>query len=287
MERPPAPFILGVGRSGTTLLRLMLDAHPALAIPGETHFLAALTGSRPAGREEFLRIVTGAQSWPNMNMQPADLEAALVDAGPFSITNGLRAFYGLYARRLGKERWGDKTPTYRVCMPGIQGILPEAAFIHLIRDGRDVALSYQGLWFGPGDDMEAQARFWVEQIAIARRDSARLGRYMEVRYEDLVTDTGRVLGKICDYLELEFHPAMLDYHNAAQGRLAEMVQPVIPKEQPPVDLERFLSIHDRTKQPPDAGRIARWRTEMKEADRRRYEAIAGPLLRELGYERGD
>jgi hypothetical protein len=286
MEHAPAPFIVGVGRSGTTLLRLMLDAHPEMAIPAETHFLTDLAGrdAKDFTREEFLHVVTGAQTWPNMAMEPAELAGALDGIKPFSVAEGLRLFYRLYARRFGKERWGDKTPTYRACMPGIQELMPEASFIHIIRDGRDVALSYRGLWFGPGDDLETQAKFWVEQIGMARRDSAQLRRYMEVKYEELVMEPGTTLGKICEWLQLEFHPSMLDYHKSAPARMAEYVRSVVPANQPAVSAERYASIHERTGQPPDRGRIDRWRTEMPEEQLRRFEAMAGALLTELGYE---
>src|SRR6185312_12892073 len=174
----PAPFIVGVGRSGTTLLRLMLDAHPQLAIPSETLFLQDVI-KRGAGRENFVDIVTASQTWPNMAMDCCELEAA-VAAAP-SLSDAIRAFYRLYTERRGKTRWGDKTPYYRAFMAGIAKLLPEAHFVHVIRDGRDSALSYQGLWFGPGDDFEKQARFWSEAIENARTQARDLAHYSEVR----------------------------------------------------------------------------------------------------------
>jgi hypothetical protein len=76
---------------------------------------------------------------------------------------------------------------------------------------------------------------------------------------------------------------MLNYHQFAAKRLAEFTQPFGPPGIPPPALDRFLSIHDHTRQPPDRGRIGRWRTEMPETQQRQYEAIAGDLLRQLGY----
>lgn len=283
--QPPAPFIVGVGRSGTTLLRLMLDAHPELAIPSETHFLVDVVQNHDGlDRDRFVRALTEAVTWPNMAVEKGALTDALDQLQPFNVPDGIRVFYRLYAGLFDKGRWGDKTPPYRACMLDIERLLPEAHFIHVIRDGRDAALSYQGLWFGPGDDVEAQARFWVEQISGARKQSTALQHYTEVRYEHLVNEPEMTLRRICEYLALPFHPMMLQYHQFASARMAEVAQPFGPSGAAPVDIGRFLSIHDRVKTPPDPQRVGRWRTEMPEAQQQRFEAIAGPLLVELGYD---
>lgn len=279
---PPAPFIVGVGRSGTTLLRLMLDAHPDLAIPSETMFLKDVAAA--ATRRRFLEVVTGAETWPNMAMTKRDLRRAVTGLDSFSRAEAVRCFYRLYAKSHGKTRWGDKTPYYRVSMRAIAALLPEAHFIHVIRDGRDSALSYRGLWFGPGDDVEAQAQFWRGAIEDARAQAAGLPRYSEVRYEALVAEPESTLRAICRDIDLAFDPTMLDYHATAAERLAELKQPYGPAGRTPDDLGAFMAIHDRAKQPPDSSRIGRWRTEMPPQDQRSYESVAGPLLRALGYE---
>jgi hypothetical protein len=282
----PAPFIVGVGRSGTTLLRLMLDAHPQLAIPTETHFLLGLIppASDSITRDEFFHVLTEAATWPNLALDAATFNTALRDVRPFSVADGVRAFFRLYAQQFGKVRWGDKTPPYRGNMIGLQALLPEAHFIHIIRDGRDVALSYRGLWFGPGDDIEAQARFWVGEVLAARRQAAALRHYLEIRYETLVAEPEATLQSICSYLKLPYEPQMLEYHKIAATRLAEFKRPFGPPGITPTDIERFVAIHAHTQQPPDPGRIDRWRTEMTAAERQRYREIGGTLLHELGYD---
>ncbi len=264
----------------------MLDAHPEIAIPDETHFLAGfLTKAQSAiTRDEFFRIITEAPTWPNLVVAETSLRKALDEVEPFSVSGGIRAFYQLYAALSGKSRWGDKTPPYRNHMVGIERLLPEAHFIHIIRDGRDAALSYRGLWFGPGDDIEAQAKFWVEQIHSAQSQAQKLRNYVEVRYEQLVTDPETTLRRLCDYLKLSFHSRMLEYYKFASSRLAECKRPIGPPGRLPADVKQAVSIHDRTKQPPLVDRIGRWRAEMPVVDQRLYEAIAGPMLRELGYD---
>src|SRR5258708_13374116 len=136
----PMPIIVGAPRSGTTLLRLMLDSHPALAIPPETGFLklaANLKGRDRKLRERFVRALmtypVEAPCWPDFEISEEALRTALTTITPFSIADGYRAFYRLYAGRFGKSRWGDKTPLYCMDLPTIRKALPDTRFVHIIR----------------------------------------------------------------------------------------------------------------------------------------------------------
>jgi len=279
----PAPFILGVGRSGTTLLRLMLDAHPDLAIPPETHFLP-LIGESAGNPDVFARLIVESDTWPNFGLSADVFRGALKALQPFDVTEATRIFYRLYAQRFGKRHWGDKTPPYRRHLRHIFRLVPEAYFIHVIRDGRDVAISYRGLWFGPGDNIEEQARFWVAEITGAKDQARDVPQYLEVRYEELVAEPEKTLRTVCKNLQLTYAPVMLDYYRSADARMAEYVAPFGPVESRPKTAEPYRLIHARTVLPPDPSRIGRWRAELPEADQTRYDAIAGPLLKELGYE---
>lgn len=285
-SHPPSPFIVGVGRSGTTLLRLMLDAHAELAIPPETHFIPALLALRSEGdllRREFADIVTHVHSWPDFHISVETLGQALEAIRPFDVASGLRCFYRLYASRFCKPRWGDKTPIYSRHLCAIQQTLPEARFIHVIRDGRDVALSLRALWFGPGNDLEAQARDWVWRIRDTRQEAQSCNHYLEIRYETLVSEPRRVLERVCDFLELHYDPAMENYHLTASARLEELLDRYDIDGRVTVPKERRREIHTMTHLLPQTSRIGRWRTEMVNDERRRFEAIAGDMLRDLGY----
>ena len=289
---PPRPFVVGVSRSGTTLLRLMLDAHPDLAIPPETHFLpnvaAAATTADP--RAACLRAMLAARTWPDFHLDAETLRARLAALDPFTPGGAVEAFYRLYAARFGKPRWGDKTPGYLARLAPIHELIPAARFVHLIRDGRDVALSIHGLWFGPASIAEA-AGWWVERIAAGRDQARRLpaGHYLEVRYEDLVRQPEPALRRIAAFIDLPWHPAMLAYHTHAADRIAELGEVAAPGQGKGGDriapaARRALFAH--ATRPPDPGRIGRWRTEMAPADRAHFAAVAGDLLRELGYDDG-
>ena len=136
------PVIVGVPRSGTTLLRFMLDSHPILAIPPETTFLPAAYELRQAGRdtwEDLFDLLTAfpreAPAWPDFGLEPLELQEEFRKIHPFGLGEGLRAFYRLYASKQNKPRYGDKTPSYCEHIPSIASLLPEAHFIHIIRDG--------------------------------------------------------------------------------------------------------------------------------------------------------
>ena len=247
---PPMPIIVSVGHSGTTLLRLMLDAHPELSIPAETHFISSLLQLKSEGdvlRHELYNIVVNAPNWGKFNLSKEDFYNQLSAINPFSLADGLRCFYKMYVQQFKKPRYGDKTSQYLTQISSIQAALPEAHFIHIIRDGRDVALSKRGLVVEPGNDIEAQASDWLWQIREARQQAQFCPHYLEVHYEDLIIDTKSVLIKICQFIDLPYSENLLRHSSA-----------------------------DRTQ-------INRWQSEMSDRDQAKFEAIAGSMLRELGY----
>src|SRR5262245_25471501 len=293
-DHPPAmPVIVGAPRSGTTLLRLMLDAHPVVAIPPETGFLAHASALKSSGHsldaDQFLDVITNfppeMPTWPDFEIAAEDLRSELSRIPRFNVADGFRAFYRLYARRFDKSRWGDKTPGYALHITDIAETLPEAHFIHIIRDGRDVSLSWRQCWFAPSQDIKALAVHWQHYVAEGRRQGARCGRYVEVRYEALLRRTAEVLKEICAFLGLSYVPQMERYYERATERLKEH------RGRRSRDGTRVIGYEDRLHQqrlatcPPDLSRIGAWRETMTRDERQDFEAVAGDLLRDLEYER--
>jgi hypothetical protein len=286
-NRPPAPFVVGVGRSGTTLLRLMLDAHSELTIPPETHFVPELIEEceiRARSPEQLAEIVSSARQWGDFGLDREELAARFRVADPLDAGNALRAFYGLYAERVGKPRWGDKTPIYVESMPEIQGALPEARFIHLIRDGRDVALSRIRRALEDPPPVWRIAENWKRRIDAARRDAEVLRHYVELRYEDLIRETDATLRGVCEFIELSWDPGMLEYHRRAEERLQEMAGdlPARGGKARRPGSER-LAAHALARERPRPERIGAWRDEMSSEDAAAFEEAAGDLLADLGY----
>lgn len=288
-DQPPAPFIVGVGRSGTTLLRLMLDAHPEMAIPPETHFAVRLVKRFEENRldaGETSEWIASKNRWGDFGLDAAELETRLESHRHLAAGDVLRDFFALYAERHGKTRWGDKTPIYVRQMRLLERAVPEAHFVHMIRDGRDVTLS---VWDRVGKEKDAvkMARLWKRRIRKARQQAEKLGHYIEVRYEDLILETELTLRRVAGFVELEWDGAMLRYHEQSAERMAEMDRalPALAsgRERPG---ERRLEAFKLTSEPPQKGRVDRWRTQMDPSDVVAFEATAGDLLEELGYETG-
>jgi hypothetical protein len=279
------PVIVGAPRSGTTLLRMMIDAHPQVAIPPETGFLPVLADLDPEadGTEPAWEIMTGFDTWPDFALDPVDLRSALAALSPAPPAEAARAFYRLYALRHGKPRWGDKTPSYDGQIDRIAGLLPEARFIHLIRDGRDVLVSVRHLWFRPGETVEACAADWAQRIARARALGARVGRYLEVRYEALVRSPEETLRDVCRFLDLPFEPAMLRYHTRSAARLDEHQARYDAEGGLVISKEARLHNQRFVTEPPRPDRIGRWQAELSDDELRRFDAIAGSWLERLGY----
>ncbi len=198
MSRPPFPFFVGCGRSGTTLVRALVDAHPDMAIPPESHFVVAEAPRRgaafdPAG---FVAALAASDRFALWGLD-RDAVAAAVATAPGGYPAAVRAVFGLWADRAGKPRYGDKTPGYVVHVPVIAGLFPEAVIVHVIRDGRDVAASFVEL--GWAASAEEAARHWALRVRRGRRAGRELaaGRYHELRYEDLVADPEAALRAVC------------------------------------------------------------------------------------------
>jgi hypothetical protein len=272
----PAPFVVGTGRCGTTLLRVMLDAHPLLAIPPETKFFCdAALGAKQLQDSScaVLAAVTGSRNWDKFRVDEETLAEQIAAIQPFDTGEALRTFYRLYAERFDKPRWGDKTPGYLAWMQRIQALLPEAHFIHLVRDGRDVALSVLRLMdrssSGRRPTVEHGAQWWVDQLKRGRRQAAGIKHYLEIRYEDLVTEPELTLQHVCEFIDLPWDPVMLRSHEGASQRLA-------------ADGEKIPELR-RLSRPPNTDRVGRWREEMTAEELARVERIAGPLLQKHGY----
>jgi hypothetical protein len=291
----PAPFVVGIARSGTTLLRLMLDAHPQLTIPPETHFLPRLftqfgrwTKEGVEGvelRERAIELITTHPRWGDLDLDAEEVRRRMADHDPLTAGDAARSFYEAYAAREGKPRWGDKSPPYAWKANRIQRNLPEAHFVHLIRDGRDVALSLSEVSWGPGDVSAAAAK-WADELRRARHRARRLraGTYMEIKYEDLVADPEPLLRGVADFVSLPWDDAMLQYHHGAEERMKDMIRDFHPMGGGTITAEERRRQHELVSSPPSSTRVGRWRSEMSPEELEAFERTAGDLLTELGYE---
>lgn len=260
------------------MLRLMLDAHPDLAVPWESHFIVSLWKDRRRYRTSagfdaphMARDIAGSPMFGQWKVPDENLWRRIDALERPSFAEVIDAVFMSYADTRGKRRWGDKTPIYVRSIPMLSSQFPTARFVHVIRDGRDVALSYLSVPWGPNDIWRA-ARKWKQDVSAGRRHGAALppSRYLEVRYEDVIADPRAALERICGVADLPFVQEMLEYHRDGSDRLASP--------------EAHKAYHASASKPPTAG-LRDWRTQMTPEALVAFESVAGGLLEELGYER--
>ena len=272
------PFFVGCGRSGTTLLRAMFDSHPEMSIPPETQFILSMAIRRRRYERQdgididpFLadvyRYTDLGERW---RLGSEEVRDAWSSEPPRDYPDAIRALFTLQAHRGGKKRYGNKTPIHVLSLPPLSRLFPEARFVHVLRDGRDVALSYLESDFGP-DTVEGAALRWRHWTGRGVAAGRRLGpeRYREVRYEELVDEPERVARSICEFVMLDFDDAMLRYADRAEEILSGVT---------------FPHSHQGLRLRPTKG-LRDWRSQMSAGDAVRFEALAGDLLSRLGYER--
>lgn len=272
----PPFFIVGFQRSGTTLLRLMLDNHPGLAVPLDTVGLWAAYAARVdkdysglRSREAIVALVDDILREHRVKLWDAALtrEQVLGFLTEPTYSCVVAAFYQAYASAKGKARWGDKDPGNMRRIDMILEWFPQAQILHIVRDGRDCCLSHLEQDFGHSSLLPC-AVAWREEVEWVRRIGRILGRqYLEIRYEDLVREPERVLQRVTSFLQVDYHPTMLNYHRK--------VSESVPTSK--------LHIWPMLTQRPQAAHVERWRSKMSRGDQVCFEKRAGAQLKALGY----
>ncbi|HUJ52606.1 MAG TPA: sulfotransferase [Steroidobacteraceae bacterium] len=270
-------FVVGCGRSGSTLLRMMLVSHSRLSIPPETWYLIPLLRrfpiDRPLDADEVARavaIMTTHYRWPDMRLDAGELRAELSRIEQPYLRDLAEVVYRWHMHAEGKARWGDKTPVYIEIVPELARLFPDARFIHLVRDGRDVAKSYLATdWIGRW--LHDNTREWTRALELEQRWSGSdlRQRILQVRYEDLVLETEAVLRAVCGFIGEEFEPRMLSW----QGQVDEQVP------------ARERDAHGKLKQRIGPEGVARWQREMSTREQFVCEAFMGAHLTRMGYQR--
>jgi hypothetical protein len=286
----PYLFIVGCPRSGTTLLQRLLDCHEKLAITPETHWIPRWfhdnegKGITPDGRvsKKLLRKLFAHPRFAELGVIPRKEHFRVKGEGRVSYARFVSSLFDLYGAQQGKPLVGDKTPGYSREISTLHALWPEAKFVHLIRDGRDVALSILN-WerakaWKPGEGA-ARFRMWAEDrlltaalwwewhVSLAREAGTFLGPalYYEVRYEAMVERPTDECRNICDFLLVPPDDALVrKYEDRAQSKSS------------PTDKHPWLPI---------TRGLRDWQSEMLPTDVERFEAAAGGLVEQLGYAR--
>ena len=288
--KPPI-FIIGNPRSGTTLFRLMVTSHPSIVVPPECGFAiwwrekyGNWNGAAAESKEASAFVADLAQSkkietWKlNFDLLLAELRRVR----PANYSALVSLVYEIYARarKPGFQRWGDKNNFHVRHVGTLHSLFPEAQFLHIVRDGRDVACSYRQLKrtkiesaYAPNltTDVAEIATEWKTNLEFVRDgfDVLPMRQRLEIRYKDLVTQSEATLRTVCEFLGEAFHREMLDYHLLNRRDTLE------PNE--------FLQWKAKTLDAPDATALGKFRTELTPEEIASFEKIAGDMLRKYRY----
>jgi hypothetical protein len=272
-------FIVGASRSGTTMLRLMVNEHPALHVPRESWFIMNLMDELPLQSslsEDQVRlafdIVTAHWRWKDWEIEENHLWDRFARLHEPLLSDLIDAVFTLSSERSGegKCRWGDKTPEYIRHIDRLHTVFPEAQFIHIIRDGRDVCLSLTRYEYRHGI-LSENAKYWAEWVAAGIESGRRLPKslYLEVAYEDVVINTEQTLKEVCQFLGVPYSPRMPEFYKNAEKNVS-MWQ---------------MGHHYKTLRAPSSDEVHKWKREMGTLDLIVFEAVAGRTMDKVNQTR--
>jgi hypothetical protein len=267
-------FVVGCPRSGTTLLGLMLHAHPRLAIPPETRFLLPVWRSRARfgdlstveQRRALARACAGRGSRvSHLGLDPAVARREVLAAPP-TVGSAIGTVFRLFAEAQGAARWGDKRPAYFSEVDVLLRLFPDAQILQIVRDGRANVASLKSMPWWPYDSVASTAT-WAQAEYCARRNVRRLPRdvFHVVRYESLVADPEPVLRDVCTFLDEELDPAMLE---------PARVRGVVPHAK---------TWHARLDEPVSTARVESWRRTLEPWELGLAETVLGRALARCDY----
>jgi Sulfotransferase family len=273
-------FVGGCPRSGTTLLRTMLNSHPELAIPHETRVLIdgyrrrAMWGDLgdPENRRRLARWVVDRKvsRYRRLSENADELVEAMVAAPP-TLGSVLGAGFRLFAAHHGKERWGEKRPSVVLNLDAVFAMFPDAQYVNVVRDPRAAVASIRrvGKRYGWGaHGLPGGTDTWERSVRAADRWRRRLpaDQFLEVQYEHLVADPSAALARIVEFLELDAAglDAMLHHHESA-------------------DLRRG-TLHSLVSKPVTTERLRAWEQGLRPREIAFVESVLGDYMRRYGYE---
>ncbi len=278
MSRDDVPILVGgCARSGTTLLRTMLNSHPDLAVPHETKFVVTVWRNRDrfgdlTSEGNRRAVADWVVSLPNtrfarLGIEPGELADRFADAAP-TLGSLMASCFRAYAERAGKPRWGDKRPSYSRNLDAVFRLFPDARFVHVVRDPRACAASMRRAWEGWGRIASA-AEVWerTDRAVQAARRRLPAEQFLQIYYEDLVARPEGTLEAVCAFTGLDPTgvPKMLDYHNGGHGLPAG-------------------SLYGNAAKPVDTSAVKRWTRDLSPGEVAFLEHVLRDRIRSHGYD---
>jgi hypothetical protein len=240
-------------RSGSTMLRLILDSHPNIAIGSETGFMGAAAAVKQIPNWRY-----GGEWFTRIGWTEDELDARLHEF--------FGGMFDRFAQQQGKTRWGDKTPFHTLHMTAMAQLFPAAVFVGIVRHpGGTVASLNHSFHYS----ISQAVRYWTEVNAAMLEQGAALGdRFVLCRYEDLVRSPEPVTRGLMDWLDEPWTPALVEHHKVQRDKRAPRL------------VDGGTVAHDAI----DARRAERWIDELTPADRELLGRQAGPLGHIFGFD---
>ncbi len=276
----PVFFIVGRGRSGSTLLRSLFDAHPQVIIPLESRFVQFLYykyASKTIWTIEdalgTLRDLERSFEPPKLNHEKLKKQFMTYATG-LSLSSICKLIYLNTHTLFPKEEIkiiGDKNPRYTFFIPQLIKLFPNAKFIHLVRDYRDNIVAIQRarkIIQESGNTYVALGRWKLYNKFILNCKKKFPDRFYTLRFEDLITNPDKEMSLLCNFLSINFKTEMLDYQNRIDGYYSD---------------KNFHRLHSSLKKPFDNSKIDEWKKILPKEKAMRSEILVGNFAQAFGY----
>jgi len=240
-------FMVGAERSGTTLLRLMLDGHKDIHAPSELNFLVTMIDDNGKFPEvsEYWKWLESSRDF-GMTRLPIDRSLGFVDLlDSFVVGN------------TDKDQKQICSGVVHLNFDRLRYVWPKARYIHIVRDPRDVAPSCIKMGWAGNTWVAVNKWIEAERLWDSFKEQLDPSQYIEIMYEDLLRDSDKVLAKVCEFLNIPFDEAMYKY------------------------------VETSTYDLPNPSRAENWRRRASESDIQQIEAKCGELIVDRGYQLSD
>jgi hypothetical protein len=273
MNNPTMLFIVGRGRSGTSLLQTILNTHPEISVAPESQFIMFLRKRYQNVKwgddriKKFAKDLWLEERMQNWHLDPVKLEKELLEIENPDFAKVCHHVYQNYAKTKNKQDIkivGDKNPHYALYIGHLMKLYPDAKFIHMVRDPRDTILSYKEVNFDSDNTATLAHRWNIYNRAILNFKNKIGANYQLVTFEKLLQHPEETLTNICQFLNFEYYPEMLDFYKKEQDWEAEF--------------------RKNLKNPLDPSKAFRWKAKMTPKQVKASTRVTGELAKEFGYE---
>lgn len=266
-------FIFGCSRSGTSLLSKMLDSHPALTVPFESHLYKMFWKHRhyygdlenKENQKTLIKDILATRIFSYWSPTPVfNQVVSNLQHGGFS--GVMDAIMRSSAPDKAIQLWGEKTPGHVRYWQEIKSCFPDCKVIYIVRDGRDVASSLVAARFGPVT-LEAAARYWVNHLKEIEpvKNNCDPDNFILIKYEDLLSNPESTLKTICNHLSIAYDHQMLEFHNK--------------KADYPTDITNITNLQS----PLLKSNSVKWPEKLTSNEIGEIESIAGETLKAYDY----